>query len=134
MAIFWKRGETGPLSAHFNKEEYTCQCKNSDCIDQMIEEELLNKLEQLRMDLGQPIRINSGFRCAKHQQELREGGLETAVGKSTHELGQAADVSCPVPIDDLAITAAKYFMAIGQASSWCHLDLRTGKVRRWTYK
>lgn len=134
--IFWTRGDTSPLSTHFSKAEFTCQCKNSDCQDQMIEQQLIDKLEQMRNDLGQPIKINSGFRCAKHQQELREGGLETAVGKSTHELGQAADISCPIPIDDLMDCAAKYFLAIGKASKWLHCDLRgpAGKIRRWTYK
>lgn len=130
---FWTKGEGKQLSPHFSSNEFDCQCKNSDCINHMVEQDLLDKLEQVRNDIGQPLKINSGFRCSKHQQELREGGLETAVGKSTHELGQAADITAPIPIDDLASTASKYFMAIGQAHNWLHIDLRTGKVRRWTY-
>lgn len=131
---FWIKGENKPLSAHFSTKEFSCQCSNQDCLNQMVEQQLIDKLEQIRIELGQPIKINSGFRCAKHQQELRKGGAETAVGKSTHELGQAADISCPIPIDDLVKCAAKYFLAIGTASHWIHIDLRGPTIRRWTYK
>lgn len=46
----------------------------------------IHVLEPLRKELGQPVHINSGFRCPK---------LNTAVGgvaKSQHQYGQAADI------------------------------------------
>jgi uncharacterized protein YcbK (DUF882 family) len=132
--FYWKKGEDVPVSAHFGTKELTCQCSHPACIDQMISGELLNRLEKIRIDLAQPISVTSAFRCAEHQQDLRESGIMTAAGKSQHELGNASDIKCPVPIDDLVNTAAKYFQAIGIAHTWIHVDLRNDKpIRRWYY-
>lgn len=130
----WNKGEIAPLGQHFNSTEFSCQCSHYDCIYQMVERSLIDKLDALRNDIGMPIKITSGFRCAKHQADLmKTPGIET-VAKSTHELGQAADIKCPVPIDDLEKNAARYFKAIGVGITFLHLDLRIDKpIRRWKY-
>lgn len=131
--IFFKKNEGLQLGNHFSSNEFQCQCNYLDCVDQMVEQDLIDKLDSLREQVGQPIKINSGFRCARHQADLLHSGAVETVPKSTHELGQAADIACPIPIDDLYKAAEKQFMAIGTAHHWLHCDLRTGKVRRWTY-
>lgn len=53
----------------------------------------------LRDKLGVPIRINSGFRTAVHQQWLRENGYKTSAGLSPHETGTALDLQTNSPSD-----------------------------------
>lgn len=79
-----------------------------------------------------PIVITSGFRCKAHQEDLRQSGLETAVGTSSHERGIAADVTC-LHLDTLLQLADPLFPAMGVAKSFVHVDLRKDKRRRWKY-
>lgn len=45
-------------------------------------------LDPAREKLGMPIRMNSGYRCIKHNVEV--GGVE----RSQHLRGEAADITC----------------------------------------
>ena len=45
-------------------------------------------VQKIRDKLGSPIKINSGYRCQKHNVEV--GGVKN----SKHALGLAADLSC----------------------------------------
>lgn len=51
-----------------------------------------NVLQPLRDSWGQPLFINSGYRCLKLNEAV--GGVPT----SQHVMGQAADVSCSDPL------------------------------------
>jgi len=130
----WKKGESIQLGAHFNSHEFDCQCKYEDCVEQKISSALIARLENVRSDLGQGLRITSGYRCAKHQVDLRAQGVNTVVAKkSTHELGDAADAQpANRNMDGFETICAKYFDSIGLAKTFLHLDTRKGK-RRWTY-
>lgn len=78
--------------------------------------------------------VNSGYRCKKKQQQLREQGYETAVGVSQHELGNAADLACsPMGMINLKAAANLEFSALGEAKTFIHVDTRKDKMRRWTY-
>ena len=133
--FLFKKGENSPLSKHFTTKEFECQCANDDCIDQIIECSLIEKLEAIRQEIAIPIKVTSGFRCTKHQEALRNSGTLTVVAKkSTHELGQAADIKAQMPIDELEKVCAKHFQSIGIAKTFLHCDLRTDKPkRRWAY-
>ncbi|MCK9370545.1 D-Ala-D-Ala carboxypeptidase family metallohydrolase [Candidatus Dojkabacteria bacterium] len=134
--ITWKKNdlsESRSLSEHFAKFEFECQCKYKDCMQQSVNEELIAKLELVRTEFGAPLSISSGFRCAKHQRDLAET-METAVGLSQHELGNAADIATnPAKSILLLPIIRKHFMAVGVANSFIHVDLRTGKRRDWRY-
>lgn len=128
----WPRGVQEKLSAYFWTSEFECHC--GVCPTQKVSPELLNKLDSLRAQLNEPLLINSGYRCHAYQLKLATEGLQTANGISTHELGQAADISVrSMGGAGLAISASKYFAAIGIAMGWCHVDLRADKKRRWVY-
>ena len=134
----WNKNEKGNLSPHFGMKEFACQCKNEDCLEQSLSLSLINKLELLRTIVNKPIRVNSGYRCHKHQLALAAGGKETAVGISTHELGHAADISCPeLIIQDLTPFVDKFFDSYGVAWNFIHCDLRpkraNGSKRIWYY-
>ncbi len=119
----------------FKTKEFECKCTNKECIDQRISVELIDRLTKLRLEVNSPIRINSGFRCSKHQEAIRNSGVSTVVAKkSTHELGDAADISVSSLIVPVTIPfAEKHFKSIGVANNFLHVDLRDDKVRRWKY-
>lgn len=132
----WTRGEVTDLTDHFKSSEFTCPCKN--CDEQKIAIELVDKLERVRVLLGKPIKVTSGYRCRAHQLELAAKGYETAKGISQHELGRAADIVQPgatlYEFTAMLHYCEQEFQAIGEGLSFLHVDLRTDKPgRRWYY-
>lgn len=132
-AIFFKKGEKKNLSKHFSSTEFECHCSYPECVDQMVEQELINRLEKIREEVKMPLKINSGFRCTPYQKHLRDTHASTVVAKkSQHELGAGADAACGMPYDEYLKVCEKYFTAIGLGKTFLHLDIRNIKVR-WDY-
>lgn len=129
----WNKTFDLKLSPHFTSSEFACHCKHAECREQKIAVDLIEKLEQVRVEFGAPIFITSGYRCGLHQADLRKQGYETAAGISTHEQGRAADIRAR-QLTPLYPITEKYFKAVGQARTFLHVDLRDDKTRRWTYK
>lgn len=127
---YWPRGEITPLNRHFTTREFSCHCQW--CTDQRIAKDLVSKLFLVRASLGHPFSITSGYRCHEHQEALKAGGYETAVGVSQHELGRAADIRADV-MSSLLVELKHEFKAIGVASTFIHVDLRDDKERHWAY-
>jgi hypothetical protein len=129
----WQKGTDIQIGDFFRTKEFECHCSHKECNIQSIHFLLVEKLDAIRGELGKPIKVTSGFRCKRHQDDLRRQGLETASGVSQHELGRAADISSRLmtPLFDIA---KKYFMAIGAARTFLHVDLRDDKVRAWGYR
>jgi uncharacterized protein YcbK (DUF882 family) len=131
----YKKKEGRKLSDHFISDEWDCPCDK--CVFTLIDLTLVERLEQVRALLSAPIRINSGYRCASYQAELKARGYETAVGTSQHELGKAADIMADgsdVPGGTLeTLSRQAGFKAVGVGHNWCHVDLRDDKERRWEY-
>ena len=89
---------------HFVPKEFQCKC----CGRGHVDASLVLMLDVLRTYFGQPIRINSGFRCEPHNQEV--GG---APG-SRHLIGLAADISTPTgKYVDLLSSASRLFRRDG---------------------
>lgn len=70
---------------YFRVEEFKCP----DCGEVKIAAGLVLLLDILRGVLGQPLHINSGYRCARRNKAV--GGAE----RSRHMLGCAADIAQP---------------------------------------
>ena len=133
----WKKGENIPLSKFFSSKEFTCHCNFPDCVSQRISKQLITRLDVIRLEVKQPLIITSAYRCHKQQDLLRASGVNTIVAQvSQHELGNAVDI---VPKDQKEVKGkfldicAKYFESIGLSDKFLHLDLRSGKIRRWNY-
>lgn len=130
----WPRGQVRPLSEHFSAREFQCNC--GICSGQFIDQDLIDKLEEVRALLGAPITVTSGYRCARKQQMLRAQGYETSVGQSTHEQGKAADIKAD-DMDKLRVFVDMVFNSYGVAKSFIHVDLRPrradGSKRTWKY-
>lgn len=122
------------ISEHFRTTELQCRCSFPECKEQKISKDLIDRLEKVRIEVGCPLIVTSAYRCTPYQEYLRNVGVNTVVAKkSTHELGDAADV---IPkkgtIKDFEPICAKYFDSIGLAKNFLHLDTRRG-YRRWDY-
>lgn len=133
------------LSAHFTLEEMTrseaAQKRGLDNTPPPEAQENLKALcekvlEPLRVAIGKPFKINSGFRGAAINAAV--GGSNT----SQHSKGEAADVECPgfdnrklaekiiemkLPFDQLIL---ENYKPSDPSSGWVHVShKRTGKQR-----
>lgn len=93
---------------------------------------LLEKLDQLRESVGEPLSVSCMYRCPKHNAEV--GG----VPNSQHVDGTAADVLVPddMTVDGLADKAVEVgFDGIGRYydSGFVHCDCRDGGDSPNTY-
>lgn len=130
---YWDKGFVAQLSASFATSEFACHCSFPSCKQQLISVELIEKLQLVRNTLGAPVKINSGYRCPEYQAHLAAQGFETAKGVSQHELGNAADITAK-QIYSLGQEVKKHFKAIGEGSSFFHVDTRADTTRYWFYK
>jgi uncharacterized protein YcbK (DUF882 family) len=121
------------LSEHFDSSEFACHCgcgygtRPGD-----VSSELLDLLERMREDLGGPIHITSGCRCAVYNAQV--GG----VANSAHTRGTAADLRVQGGSErrkllDLAVM--HWALGIGVANSFLHVDVDSTLPRpmAWTY-
>lgn len=131
----WTKGDDIWINNWFKVKEFECRCTNKECIEQRISIELIKRLTIIREYTKSPMRITSGFRCTKRQEEIRNSGVSTVVAKkSTHELGNAADISVSsLTVPNLVPIAEKQFKSIGIANNFIHVDIRDDKIRRWKY-
>ncbi len=112
--------KAGQLTEHFSKKEFDCQC---GCGTGKISMELVEKLEQARLDYGRGMRINSGIRCLEHNRKI--GSKDT----SSHIKCLAADVSCTNMEDRLKLVTIllKYFTRLGINKKFIHVDVDSDK-------
>lgn len=69
---------------NFKVSEFACK----HCGENKIDQRVLDMAQTIRDELGVPVRVNSGYRCEKHN--ARVGGVKG----SFHTKGLAADLSC----------------------------------------
>ena len=132
--IWWKRGADMQISEHFTTNEFECPC--GKCESQKISRDLISKLEHVRHDFNDPIKVNSGYRCKEHNAAV--GGHVS----SSHVEGLAADIRPKITttesLDQLYDLCYSEFDNIGNGRNrgFIHVDVRqkkpTGK-RLWLY-
>jgi len=106
----------GDLSKDFDRSEFSCPC---GCGKNNISLSLVNQLQKLRDTLEIPLKINSGCRCEKHNEEV--GGTSG----SSHLKGLAADISCINSQDrfNLVWKSVDLFCRIGIGKTFVHVDV-----------
>lgn len=107
----------------FSLDEFRCKCCGATDMDT----KLLICVQALRYAIGVPIKINSGYRCTKHNEDVK--GVE----KSQHTLGKAADLSFPTATTQKELTdifekakASGLFSTVllYRKSRFIHVDVR----------
>ena len=108
------------LTKHFNSEEFECQCR---CNTGNIMQNLVLKLEEVRVAIDRPMKINSGIRCLNHNRSI--GSSDT----SSHIKGIAADIGCTFMSERLELMTefVKHFKRIGIHKEFIHVDIDTEK-------
>jgi zinc D-Ala-D-Ala carboxypeptidase len=115
------------VSENFKLREF--QCKGRNCCNGAVklDSKLLAKLQAMRTEAGQPLVVNSGYRCPVHNRAI--GGAN----QSQHLEGKAADIRVQnISMADQIKLVEKHFKGqggIGYASSYTHVD--TGPAREW---
>lgn len=124
---------------HFKLSEFECKCKDKDCAGKQprlrISQTLLEALNRIREELGQPILITSGFRCRKHNAAI--GGAVN----SRHMAGDAVDIRpASGTEEDLELLFevcgrenAIVGLGDGRHKGFVHVDCRPGTRKVWKY-
>ena len=61
--IVYQASDTSALSKNFTRKDFKCPC---GCSRQMVDSELVEKLQAIRDKLGKAIKVTSGYRCLSH--------------------------------------------------------------------
>jgi len=115
------------LTKNFTASEMACPCGN--CDGGQMNAKFMSRLQTLRDLCDVPLRINSGFRCANHNNAV--GGAAS----SMHLLGRAADIDAPsveARRKIIEYAAESGMKGIGVGYSFVHVDDRENPAR-WTY-
>lgn len=112
----------GDLSEHFSRAEFACKC---GCGGDTIDAETLALAEQVRSHEGQPVTVNSAYRCVDHNAAV--GGSRA----SQHLLGRAVDLAVSDPAETAAWLGKKYpdRLGVGVYRTFVHVDTRADKAR-----
>ena len=126
--IVYQASDTSALSKNFTRKDFKCPC---GCSRQMVDSELVEKLQAIRDKLGKAIKVTSGYRCITHNASKTVGGSPN----SKHRYGMAADwrmVNRSINPVALGIIAAQYFKAVGiywyDGCAIVHTDTRDAKA------
>ena len=123
------------LTNNFSKSEFNCKCgceMPNDVLDNI--KLLAIQLQTIREYVGQPIKINSAYRCELHNSII--GGVKT----SQHILGKASDITINTFTPDEVVDVIEnllvnemlgsfYIGGLGRYNTFTHLDIRSYKAR-----
>lgn len=118
----YTKGKAVKLSKNFNSTEFDCHGRGC-CSETYIDDELIERLQQIRDHFGEAVTITSGYRCSKHNSSV--GGAS----RSRHVQGMAADIV----VNNISPSeVARYAESIGVKSiglydTFVHVDTRASK-------
>ena len=121
------------LTKNFSKSEFECKCGCEMPPDVLSNIKILaEQLQIIRNKLNKPIKINSAYRCPKHNEII--GGSS----KSQHKLGLSADIVVNGMSPNGVFGFVNKLMALdiikrgglGQYNTFTHFDIR-GYIARW---
>ena len=115
---------------HFKVSEFACKC---GCGKNDIDQRVIDMAEKLRVELGVPVRVNSGCRCEKHNAKV--GGVKG----SKHIKGLAADLSCRLGSAKMYETVKKLHSQgklpdldyCKKYKTWIHIDCGGKRRNMW---
>lgn len=108
-----------------------CTCSHILCDQRSVNQQVLNRVQQIRNDLGKPLTVNSGGRCQYHPDELHR------ITPADHQncCGIDIAVSGGEMRGQLVAMGLDYgFNAIGVAKNFVHFGFRADcKLVMWVY-
>ena len=114
---------------YFKRSEFACKC-GEYCGGFPVEpdEKMVRYADAIRKKLNSPLRVNSGIRCNRHNENV--GGAK----RSQHMLGTACDLGAPEGVSpkemaDIAELVIGNTGGIGIYSWGIHIDSRPVKAR-----
>jgi uncharacterized protein YcbK (DUF882 family) len=121
------------VSKFFSEDELKCQ----HCGEYQYDSNFLDLLDSIRMELGVPMRVSSGYRCPSHPIEAAKSQ------PGVHSTGMAVDILCygAEALDLVRVAQAHGISRIGVnqkgdlAQRFVHLDICDDKPRPafWSY-
>ncbi len=110
---------------YFNLDEFACPC----CGKSQMNLDFVMRLDRARMIANTPFRINSGYRCPKHN---------AAVGSTSenHPSGHGSDIDCANNAKRIAMLTGLIkagFKRIGIAKTFIHADDMDKVESCWLY-
>ena len=103
------------------------------CGENEIDQRVINMAQTIREELGVPVHVNSGYRCAEHNRAV--GGAK----KSNHMKGLAADLACKLGAKKMWAVIQKLY-AEGKLpdldyciryKTFCHIDCGGKRKGLW---
>ena len=77
--IVYQASDTSALSKNFTRKDFKCPC---GCTRQMVDSELVEKLQAIRDKLGKAIKVTSGYRRGHRERSAESaGGARTGRGR-----------------------------------------------------
>lgn len=121
MAVY-KKGKAITISNNFKSTEMDCKGVNC-CSNTLIDKQLIIYLQKIRNHFKKPIIINSGYRCAVHNEKV--GGARY----SKHIQGKAADIVVKgiEPKEVAKYSESIGIKGIGLYGTFVHIDSRSKK-------
>ena len=124
------------LTKNFSKSEFECKCGNCEIPKEVLPniQKLANQLQVLRTATEQTIRINSAYRCLKHNRSTGSND------SSQHVLGKAADIVIQGQIPEQTANLIELLISngdilqggLGKYNTFTHYDIgHNGRKRRW---
>lgn len=113
---------------HFKSSEFNCPC----CGKNEMDINFVKKLDDMRALYGNPLKVESGYRCDKHNKEV--GG----VADSDHEEGKGVDFTVNGSVARYTLIGIAYNMKIkriGVGKTFIHFGVseKLPQFVMWTY-
>lgn len=110
------------IADYITHDEIKCKCNSDICTYTLIDIRLINTWSKLRKEWGQPIQINSCYRCQVHNENV--GGVKG----SYHTYGTAIDLALPLDHRDVSSfirLCEKHFAFVKLYRNFVHTDIRS---------
>ncbi len=121
-------------TAHFNPnidKKLLCTCGSPNCDKRGVKQNILNRLEEVRVLADRPLTVTSGGRCNNHEDELDR------VTPADHQKCIAIDIAVSGGKERAEIVSLglkRGFNAIGISKTFVHLGYRQGeRPVMWVY-
>jgi hypothetical protein len=134
--MVYTKGKPTKLSKNFNSTEFDCNGVGC-CSETTIDPKLIEYVQRIREHFGVPVKISSGYRCAKHNKAV--GGSSGSYHKQG---GKAADIivegHAPLEVaqycESIGILGIGLYESRDCGDDFVHIDTRTTKFFWYGHK